>query len=85
MYFQRLGFPWLLVTAFVSIAASAQSPPAPTQSAPPAAQALAQNRAAVTISLDDAIQMALQHNHNILAARTTIQRRKRPRICAPIR
>jgi len=73
MYFQRLGFPWLLVTAFVSIAAGAQSPPAPTQSPSPPAQALAQNRAAVTVSLDDAIQMAQQHNHNLLAARTTIQ------------
>jgi len=27
----------------------------------------------VKISLDDAIQMALQHNHNLLAAQTTIQ------------
>ena len=85
MYFQRLGFPWLLVTAFVSIAASAQSPPAPTQSAPPAAQALAQNRAAVTISLDDAIQMALQHNHNILAARTTIQQNEAEETTANLR
>ena len=85
MYFQRLGFPWLLVTAFVSIAASAQSPPAPTQSPSPPAQALAQNRAAVTISLDDAIQMALQHNHNILAARTTIQQNEAEETTANLR
>ena len=30
-------------------------------------------KGAVRITLDDAIQMALQHNHNLLAARTTIQ------------
>ena len=27
----------------------------------------------VRITLDDAIRLALQHNHNLLAARTTIQ------------
>jgi len=85
MYFQRLGFPWLLVTAFVSIAAGAQSPPAPTQSPSPPAQSLAQNRAAVTISLDDAIQMALQHNHNLLAARTTIQQNEAEETTANLR
>jgi outer membrane protein, heavy metal efflux system len=85
MYFRRLGFPWLLVTAFVSIAAGAQSPPAPTQSPSPPAQALAQNRAAVTISLDDAIQMALQHNHNLLAARTTIQQNEAEETTANLR
>ena len=35
--------------------------------------ARAQTSATVRISLDEAIQMALQHNHNLLAARTTIQ------------
>jgi cobalt-zinc-cadmium efflux system outer membrane protein len=85
MYFQRLGFPWLLVTAFVSIAAGAQSPPAPTQSPSPPAQALAQNRAAVTVSLDDAIQMAQQHNHNLLAARTTIQQNEAEETTANLR
>src|SRR3984885_3387441 len=73
MRLQRLRFPFLLVTVFASAAAGAQSPPAPSQTPSPPAQALAQNPAAVTISLDDAIQMALRHNHNILAARTTIQ------------
>ncbi len=54
--------------------ADAQSPPGQSQSqAPPQASTLAQKPGAVTISLDDAIQMALQHNHNLLAARTSIQ------------
>jgi cobalt-zinc-cadmium efflux system outer membrane protein len=79
----RLRFPFLLVTAFVSGAAGAQSPP--VQSPSPPAQALAQNRSAVTISLDDAIQMALQHNHNILAARTTIQQNEAEETTANLR
>ncbi len=51
----------------------------------PAAQTLAQNPAAVTISLDDAIQMALQHNHNLLAARTTIQQNEAEETTANLR
>jgi cobalt-zinc-cadmium efflux system outer membrane protein len=79
----RLRFPFLLVTLFVSGAAEAQS--APAQSPSPPAQALAQNQSAVTISLDDAIQMALQHNHNILAARTTIQQNEAEETTANLR
>ena len=37
------------------------------------------------ISLDDAIQMALQHNHNLLAARTTIQQSEAEEITANLR
>jgi len=39
----------------------------------------------VTISLDDAIQMALRHNHNLLAARTTIQQSEAEEITANLR
>ncbi len=35
--------------------------------------ALSQTAGPKTVTLDEAIQMALQHNHNLLAARTTIQ------------
>ena len=35
--------------------------------------AFAQRTGPTSITLDEAIQMALQHNHNLLAARTTIQ------------
>src|ERR1700683_5481580 len=84
MRLQRLRFPFLFVTVFVSLAAGAQSPPAQSASPPPA-QALAQNQAAVTISLDDAIQMALRHNHNILAARTTIQQSEAEETTANLR
>src|SRR6185312_13023222 len=71
---QRLHFAVLLVTAVVFGIAHAQTPSAPSQSpSPPQAHTLAQTPAAVTISLDQAIQMALQHNHTLLALRTTIQ------------
>jgi cobalt-zinc-cadmium efflux system outer membrane protein len=39
----------------------------------------------VTITLDDAIQMALRHNHNILAARTTIQQSEAEEVTANLR
>jgi outer membrane protein, heavy metal efflux system len=86
MRLQRLRFPVLFVAVFVSGAARAQSPPPPgTKPSPPPAHVLAQNQAAVTISLDDAIQMALQHNHNLLALRTTIQQNQAEEITANLR
>src|SRR5271155_1426908 len=86
MRLQRLRFPVLFVAVLSSGAAGAQSPPAQSQSlSPQQAQVLAQNPAAVKISLDDAIQMALQHNHNLLAARTTIQQSEAEEITANLR
>ena len=86
MRLQRLRFPVLFVAVLFSGAAGAQSPPAQSPSPPPQqAQVLAQNPAAVKISLDDAIQMALQHNHNLLALRTTIQQSEAEEITANLR
>jgi outer membrane protein, heavy metal efflux system len=85
MRLQCLRFPVLLVAVLFSAAAGGQSPPAQGQSPTPPAQALAQNPGSVTISLDDAIQMALRHNHNILAARTTIQQSQAEEITANLR
>jgi outer membrane protein, heavy metal efflux system len=75
------------VTIAVSFASTAQSraQSPPTQAPSPPAQALAQNPASVTVSLDDAIQMALRHNHNLLAARTTIQQSEAEEITANLR
>jgi cobalt-zinc-cadmium efflux system outer membrane protein len=85
MRLQRLRFRILFV-AVLSGAAGAQSPPAQSPSpSPPQAQALAPNPGSVTISLDDAIQMALQHNHNLLAVRTTIQQSEAEEITANLR
>ena len=39
----------------------------------------------VTVTLDQAIQMALQHNHNLLAARTTVQQSQAQEITANLR
>jgi outer membrane protein, heavy metal efflux system len=89
MRLQRLHLPILLVTVVSFEVAGAQSPPAPNQtpSPPPQAQAqaLAQSHTAVTVSLDDAVQMAIQHNHNLLAARTTIQQSEAEETTANLR
>ena len=45
----------------------------------------AQTQGPVRISLDQAIQMALQHNHALLAARTTIQQSESEEITANLR
>ncbi len=79
----RLRVPFFIVTVVVSCAAGAQSPP--TQAPSPPAQTLAQNPGSVTISLDDAIQMALRHNHNLMAARTTIQQSEAEETTANLR
>ena len=67
-------------------AAGSQSPPgqSPPQAAPQPS-ALSQKPGAKTVSLDDAIQMALQHNHNLLAARTAIDQSKAEETTANLR
>ncbi len=69
MRFERLLLLFFTVTVTVPWSAWAQSP------AP----------ASRTVSLDDAIQMALRHNHNLLAARTTIQQSEAEEITANLR
>jgi outer membrane protein, heavy metal efflux system len=44
-----------------------------------------QTQGPVKVTLDDAIQMALQHNHTLLAARTTIQQNEAQEITANLR
>jgi cobalt-zinc-cadmium efflux system outer membrane protein len=53
--------------------------------APTFAQAPSAVQGPVKITLDDAIQMALRHNHNLLAARTTIQQSEDEEITANLR
>jgi cobalt-zinc-cadmium efflux system outer membrane protein len=58
---------------FLIPVAGAQSPPAPASPPPaPQAETLAQNPGTVLITLEQAIQMAIQHNHNLRAARTVV-------------
>src|SRR3984885_14734464 len=74
----------LLVAVFCFELAAPQTAAAQSPS-PPQAQALAQKPGVVTITLEDAIQMALQHNHNLLAARTTIQQSEAEETTANLR
>src|SRR5580698_3937555 len=48
-------------------------------------QTFAQSTGPTSVTLDEAIQMALQHNHNILAARTTIQQSEAEETTANLR
>lgn len=84
-------FSILLVLVFLFEAAEAQTPfpqgqapPGAPSPAPPPSQ-LAQTSGSQLITLDEAIQMALNHNHNLLAARTTIQQNEAEEITANLR
>jgi outer membrane protein, heavy metal efflux system len=50
-----------------------------------AGPAFCQSTGPTSITLDEAIQMALQHNHNLLAARTTIQQSEAEETTANLR
>jgi cobalt-zinc-cadmium efflux system outer membrane protein len=85
-----LRFSILVLSFLFTEQAVAQTPP--TQSPPqgslgpaPAAGQLAQTPGAQLITLDQAIQLALEHNHNLLAARTTIQQNQAEEITANLR
>ncbi len=84
MRLQGLCCSAVLVSALCVPVMDAQSPGAPAPSNPQATP-LAQQPGAVLISLDDAIQMALQHNHTLLAARTLIQQNQAEETTANLR
>jgi cobalt-zinc-cadmium efflux system outer membrane protein len=72
--------------AHAQMAASPNSAPSVVPHQPASqAQVLAQNQGSLKISLDDAIQMALQHNHSLLAARTTIEQNQAEETTANLR
>jgi cobalt-zinc-cadmium efflux system outer membrane protein len=76
-------------TALLAIPVSAlaqQNPPAPLPAVPPAPpRADTSQSAAKRIALDEAIRLALQHNHALLAARTTILQNQAQEITANLR
>jgi len=82
---QLLRYSVALVVSLFFEFAWAQSPPPQAQSSPPQANTLAQSPGAQTISLDDAIQLAIQHNHSLLAAQTTIQQSQAEEVTANLR
>jgi cobalt-zinc-cadmium efflux system outer membrane protein len=84
MRLQRWCIPFLLSGILPPAGAHAQSQPPPSAPAPQA-QTLAQKPGSTLLSLDDAIRLALQHNHNLLAARTTIQQSQAEEVTANLR
>ena len=83
---RSLHFSILLVTGLLFGTAGAQSPPSQNQPPPPPqASTLAQKPGSVVITLDEAIQMALTHNHNLLAARTVIRQSEAEETTANLR
>jgi cobalt-zinc-cadmium efflux system outer membrane protein len=83
----RKGLVWAaaLLALPVSIAAQGQKmPPLPAPSEPAVAPAPGQN-APARISLDEAIRLALQHNHALQAARTTILQNQAEEVTANLR
>jgi len=76
----------LLLSIAKSTVAHAQTAQSPPQGSPaPAASQLAQKPGAQLITLEQAIQLALQQNHNLLAARTTIQQNEAEEVTANLR
>ena len=86
MRFERACTCIALAVMFLYEVAGAQSPPPQNPpSMSPRAQTLAQKPGAVLITLDQAIQMALQHNHTLQAARTVVQQYKAEETTANLR
>ena len=85
-----IRFCTFLILVLLVQAAGAQTHPAqgqtpsPGKQAPPVSQ-LAQNPGSQLITLDRAIEMALAHNHNLLATRTTVQQNEAEEITANLR
>jgi len=79
----RTRFVYVAISVLaVSFAACAQDAPAPAATPPPMQST---GQGPVKITLDDAIQMALAHNHTLLAARTTIAQNEAQEVTANLR
>lgn len=94
MRIKTLRFAWPVLTMFFAgagIAAGQATSSRPLgqsgQGAPPASvpASAPQTQGPVRITLDEAIQLALQHNHAILAARNTIEQAQDSEITANLR
>lgn len=87
-----LHFYAFLILVYLVEAAGAQTPASPGQSPPASTQApapppsqLAQKPGSQLITLDQAVQMAVAHNHSLLATRTTVQQNEAEEITANLR
>ena len=93
MYVHRVGLAVLFLV--VCFSGGILAPKCGAQQAPPAQPAVppapkiqapaAQVHGAVRLTLDEAIQLALEHNHNLKAAQTTIQQNQALEITANLR
>src|SRR6202451_4178495 len=85
MTFMRTPFLYAAVSVFAAALAAA-APPAGAQATPPPPPPMpASGQGSVKITLDDAIQMALAHNHTLQAARTTIDQSEAQETTANLR
>ncbi len=73
-----------VIAALVALSAGMAAGQTPT-AAPTPASPQGSTQGAIRITLDDAIQMALAHNHTLKAARTTIQQSEAEEITANLR
>jgi cobalt-zinc-cadmium efflux system outer membrane protein len=78
----RKGFAWATALLALPCGTWAQTPPQPQAAAPPSAATPAPTD---RITLDDAIRLALQHNHALLAMRTTILQNQAQEVTANLR
>src|ERR1700726_3973949 len=92
MHVKRVPFAMLAsLLSFSAVAlpwrTRAQNPPPPPAAAPaPKIQAPASpSHGAIRLTLDEAIHLALTHNHNLKAAQTTIQQNQAQEITAKLR
>src|SRR5580704_8788640 len=92
MFVQRVRLAVLLLavclpSGILAPRCGAQNPPAqpPVPPAPKIQAPAAQVHGAVRLTLDEAIQLALEHNHNLKAAQTTIQQNQALEITANLR
>ena len=85
---------WAILAFLACLAGGARAQDSPQQTQPAQAASAqtspqnvpsGQSHGAVRISLDQAIQLALQNNHNLKAARTTIQQSEAQEITANLR
>src|SRR5580704_3907039 len=86
--FLVLSFVASLCAVIVAPNICAQNPPPAHPPVPPAPKIqapAAQVHGAVRLTLDEAIQLALEHNHNLKAAETTIQQNQALEITANLR
>jgi cobalt-zinc-cadmium efflux system outer membrane protein len=82
----RKGMAWATALLAIPVCALAQqNPPAPPVLPPAPPRADTSQSAAKRISLEEAIRLALQHNHALLAARTTILQNQAQEITANLR